>query len=72
MLSKYLVSMYFKFEINFGKYFIFFYLLFIFLPVFIFSQQSNNLSSIDKLFTKWNNSNQKNQKNVLHLKCPFH
>ena len=57
----------FKFEINFWKTRM--YLLFIFLPVFTFSQNSNNLTSDDKLFTKWDNSKYQNQKNVLHLKC---
>mgnify|MGYP001459506172 CR=1 FL=1 len=52
----------FKFEINFWKTRM--YLLFIFLPVFTFSQNSNNLTSDDKLFTKWDNSKYQNQKNV--------
>ena len=67
MLSKYLFSICFKFEVNFWKIGI--YLPFIFLPVFTFSQKSNNLSSDDKLFSKWNNSKYQNQKNVLLLTC---
>ena len=67
MFSKYLFSIYYKFEVNFWKIGI--YLLFIFLPVFTFSQKLNNLTSDDKLFTKWNSSKYQNQKNVLLLTC---
>jgi len=67
MLSKYLVSMCFKFEFFFWKTPI--YLLFIFTPVLSFTQKSNNLISTDKLFTKWDNSKYQNKKNVLHLSC---
>ena len=67
MLSKYLVSKNFKFEINLCK--TSFYILFLIIPIYNFTQQTNNLSSVDKLFTNWDNSKYQNLNNVLHLTC---